>query len=90
MSAPSVLVVVMASMSFYVGSYHLLIYSRWRQHREDLTFALLCLAVGLLQCVLRRTVQRDLDRQRCAVAESTVHRAGVACHFLPDDTFVSS
>lgn len=47
MSAPSVLVVVMASISFYVGLYHLLIYFRRRQHREDLTFALLCLAVGL-------------------------------------------
>ena len=37
----------MASISFYVGFYHLLIYFRRRQHREDLTFALLCLATGL-------------------------------------------
>jgi PAS domain S-box-containing protein len=47
MSAPSVPVVVMASISFYVGLYHLLIYLRRGQYREDLTFALLCLAVGL-------------------------------------------
>jgi PAS domain S-box-containing protein len=46
-SAPSVSTVVMASVSFYVGLYHLLIYLRRRQHREDLTFALLCLAAGL-------------------------------------------
>jgi PAS domain S-box-containing protein len=47
MNAPSISVVVMASISFYVGLYHLLIYFRRKQHREDLTFALLCLAVGL-------------------------------------------
>jgi phosphomannomutase len=37
----------MASISFYVGFYHLLIYLRRWQHREDLTFALTCLATGL-------------------------------------------
>ncbi len=37
----------MASVSLYVGSYHLLIFFRRRQHREDLTFALLCLMNGL-------------------------------------------
>jgi two-component system cell cycle sensor histidine kinase/response regulator CckA len=47
MSAPSMPIVVMASISFYVGLYHLLIYLRRRQHREDLIFALLCLATGL-------------------------------------------
>ena len=45
MSAPS-MPIIMASISFYVGLYHLLIYLRRRQHREDLTFALLCLATG--------------------------------------------
>jgi len=42
----SIPAIVMASISFYVGLYHLLIYFRRRQHREDLTFALLCLATG--------------------------------------------
>lgn len=46
MNAQSIPAVVIASISFYVGLYHLLIYVRRRQHREDLTFALLCLATG--------------------------------------------
>jgi PAS domain S-box-containing protein len=46
MSALSIPTVVMASISFYVGLYHFLIYFRRRQRREDLTFALLCLATG--------------------------------------------
>jgi PAS domain S-box-containing protein len=46
MSALSIPTVVMASVVFYVGLYHFLIYFRRRQHREDLTFALLCLATG--------------------------------------------
>ena len=46
MSTLSIPAVVMASISFYVGLYHLLIYFRRRQHREDLTFALMCLATG--------------------------------------------
>ncbi len=44
MNTLSVPVVVMASISFYVGFYHLLIYFRRRENREDLTFALLCFA----------------------------------------------
>ncbi len=47
MNAQSIPVVAMASISLYVGFYHLLIYFRRRQHREDLTFALLCLATCL-------------------------------------------
>jgi hypothetical protein len=46
MSALSIPTVVMASISFYVGVYHFLMYFRRRQRREDLTFALLCLANG--------------------------------------------
>ena len=46
MSALSIPAIVMASISFYVGLYHLLIYFRRRQHREDLTFALTSLATG--------------------------------------------
>jgi PAS domain S-box-containing protein len=46
MNAQSIPVIVIASISFYVGLYHLLIYFRRKQHREDLTFALLCLATG--------------------------------------------
>ncbi len=47
MSTLSIPAVVMASITFYVGAYHLLVYLGRREHREDLTFALLCLAVGL-------------------------------------------
>ncbi|CAG0928902.1 two-component system, NarL family, sensor histidine kinase EvgS [Thermoflexales bacterium] len=47
MNPSSIPVVIMAGISFYVGLYHLLIYGRRRQHREDLTFALLCLATSL-------------------------------------------
>jgi PAS domain S-box-containing protein len=46
MNAQSIPAVVIASISFYVGLYHLLIYLRRKQHHEDLTFALLCLATG--------------------------------------------
>jgi PAS domain S-box-containing protein len=46
MSTLSIPAVVMASISFYVSLYHLLIYFRRRQHREDLTFALTGLATG--------------------------------------------
>ncbi|GIK40070.1 MAG: hypothetical protein BroJett011_39030 [Chloroflexota bacterium] len=49
MSALSLPTVVMASISFYVGLYHLLIYLRRRQHREDLTFGLMCLATSLYE-----------------------------------------
>ncbi len=42
MNTLSIPVVAMASISFYVGFYHLLIYFRRPQNREDLTFALLC------------------------------------------------
>lgn len=44
MNTLSIPVVVMASISFYVGFYHLLIYIRCWQYREDLTFAFLCFA----------------------------------------------
>jgi PAS domain S-box-containing protein len=38
--------IVLAGIAFYVASYHLLVYFRRRDHREHLTFALTCLAVG--------------------------------------------
>ncbi len=44
MNALSLPTIAMAAVSLYVGSYHLLIYVRRRQHREDLSFALLCIA----------------------------------------------
>ncbi len=44
---PSIPVIAMASISFYVGIYHLLIYLRRRQFREHLTFSLLCFTVVL-------------------------------------------
>lgn len=46
MNTLSIPAVVMAGLTIYVGFYHLLIYSRRRQHREDLTFALTALMVG--------------------------------------------
>jgi PAS domain S-box-containing protein len=46
MNAQSIPAVVIASITFYVGLYHLLIYFRRKGHREDLTFALMCLATG--------------------------------------------
>jgi PAS domain S-box-containing protein len=47
MNGASIPAIVMASMSLYVGCYHLLNYLRQRKHREDLTFGLLCLAMTL-------------------------------------------
>jgi PAS domain S-box-containing protein len=44
MTAHSIPTIVMAGLSLYVGLYHLLIYTRRKNHPEDLTFALLCLA----------------------------------------------
>ncbi len=52
MSVSSLPAIIMASVSFYVGLYHLLIYIRRRQPREDLTFALLCLVI--VQPVIHR------------------------------------
>jgi PAS domain S-box-containing protein len=46
MSALSIPPIIMASITFYVGLYHLLIYCQHGQQREHLTFALMCLAVG--------------------------------------------
>ncbi|HMB25292.1 MAG TPA: PAS domain S-box protein, partial [Anaerolineales bacterium] len=45
MNTLSIPVVAIASISFYVGIYHLLIYFRQRQNRADLTFALLCFTI---------------------------------------------
>ncbi|MGB8980959.1 MAG: PAS domain S-box protein [Anaerolineales bacterium] len=44
MNTLSIPMVAMAAISLYVGFYHLLIFLRRRQNREDLTFALLCFA----------------------------------------------
>ncbi len=44
MNTLSIPMVAMAGISLHVGFYHLLIYLRRRQNREDLTFALLCFA----------------------------------------------
>jgi PAS domain S-box-containing protein len=44
MNTLSIPMVAMAGISLYVGFYHLLIYFRRRQNREDLTFAILCCA----------------------------------------------
>ena len=45
MNTLSIPVVAMASISLYVGSYRLLIYTRRRKYREDLTFAILCFVI---------------------------------------------
>ena len=47
MSPFSIPPIVMAGVVCYVGLYHLLIYLRRRQYRENLTFALLCFVVCL-------------------------------------------
>ena len=47
MSPASIPPVAMAAVSAYVGLYHLLTFSRYRRHREDLTFALLCFSTAL-------------------------------------------
>jgi hypothetical protein len=46
MKAISIPLIVIASISFYVGLYHLLIFFRRKQHREDFLFALMCFANG--------------------------------------------
>jgi PAS domain S-box-containing protein len=47
MNTLSIPVGMMTSISAYVGLYHLLIFLRRRQHRENLTFAILCFATSL-------------------------------------------
>jgi PAS domain S-box-containing protein len=47
MNTISVPVVAMASISTYVGLYHLLIYARRPQYRVNLTFAFLCFSTAL-------------------------------------------
>jgi PAS domain S-box-containing protein len=47
MNTISIPIVVIASISFYVGFYHLGLYLRRRQHRVDLAFALTCFANGV-------------------------------------------
>jgi PAS domain S-box-containing protein len=44
MNTVSIPMIAMAGISIYVGFYHLLIFLRRRQNREDLTFAFLCFA----------------------------------------------
>ncbi len=46
MSPVSIPVIVMAGITFYLGIYHALIYAKRRDHREHLTFALTCIAMG--------------------------------------------
>lgn len=52
MKGQSIPAVVMASITFYVGLYHLLLYRRRRQERLNLTFALLSFSVGLYAVVV--------------------------------------
>ena len=53
MSKLSIAPTVMAGITLFVGIYWLFIYYRRRASREDLTFALTCLAVGVydLHCI---------------------------------------
>ena len=53
MTALSVPAVVLATIAFYAGIYHALLYARRRAHRRDLSFALTCLTIGVydLLCV---------------------------------------
>ncbi len=47
MRAVSIPVIIMAGITFYLGLYHALIYAKRRHHRENLTFALTCITMGL-------------------------------------------
>jgi len=47
MNVISIPVVIMMSITFYVGISHLMIYSRRKEHPEDLSFALMCFAMGM-------------------------------------------
>ena len=47
MNALSIPPLIMAAITFYVGAHHVLIYPRQKERRENLTFALSCLAMGL-------------------------------------------
>jgi len=47
MNAFSIPPIIMASIAFYVGLYHLMVYLRLKQRRENLTFALMCFLVSL-------------------------------------------
>ncbi|MCD4722549.1 MAG: PAS domain S-box protein [Desulfobacula sp.] len=47
MSTISIPPVVMATLMFYVGFYHFLIYLRKKDNRQNLTFAFSCFSVGL-------------------------------------------
>jgi len=47
MTAISIPPIVMATLIFYVGFYHFLIYLRQKNNRENLTFAFTCFSVGL-------------------------------------------
>ena len=47
MNIISIPIIGIASISFYVSLYHLLIYLRRKQHRQDLTFAILCFVNGI-------------------------------------------
>lgn len=46
MNALSIPPLIVAGMIFYAGFHQLLIYLRRREHRQDLTFALTCIAAG--------------------------------------------
>jgi len=47
MNALSIPPIVMATLMFYVGFYHFLIYRHQRDRRENLTFAFSCFSVGI-------------------------------------------
>ena len=47
MNAISIPPIIMATLMFYVGFYHFLIYRRQISNRENLTFALSCFGVGM-------------------------------------------
>jgi len=47
MNVISIPPIVMATLMFYVGFYHFLIYRRQKENRENLTFALSCFSVGI-------------------------------------------
>jgi len=51
MNSISIAVIIIAGLIFYVGSFHLLIFFKRKQQRQDLTFALTCYAMFIFNVI---------------------------------------
>src|SRR5271157_6470061 len=76
---------IMAGIVFFVGLYHILVYSRLRQHRYNLTFALTCLIIGFydMLCAGFYNATSVLEGQLWTRAQvATMHVAAIALMFF--------